>query len=85
MGHEAAIVQRIEGKTIDDKYLELVATEYGEYIVYIDVNAEGINAIHMDGGEEQSSADIKRYNGRNYCAILLGIRQVAPKKTDYHS
>jgi len=59
MGHEAAIVQRIEGKTIDDKYLELVATEYGEYIVYIDVNAEGINAIHMDGGEEQSLQNIK--------------------------
>jgi hypothetical protein len=59
MGHEAAIVQRLEGKTIDDKYLELVATEYGEYIAFIGMDGDVLTTAHLEGGEEGSLQNIK--------------------------
>lgn len=54
-----AIVQRNEGKTINDEFLGIVATERSEYMGYASAEDGEITIDHRDGGEESLLNDIR--------------------------
>lgn len=56
------IVQRYEGKTIDEEFLKIVATERDEYCGFASPDKDGTVSIsHMSGGEESLVSDIKSF------------------------
>jgi hypothetical protein len=59
MAHEGVIVRRAAGKTIDDEFLLLLATEYPDYIGFAAVNEGELVIDIKEGGEESSIQDIK--------------------------